>query len=307
MLIRGPSPAAPRVRVDDVDREHASRHAQDRRAVEKARDRFGVERGAHDDQQQILAQALAHLAQHRERQVGVDGALVKLVEHHAADAGELGIAEELAREDALGDDAQARARGDAVLEAHLVADLVPDAPVLFFRDPFGGGAGGDAAGLEHDKVGMRRAEQSRSDDRRGNARGLAGAGFGDEHQRAMRSQRAERRGQVRIDRQWDHCSGRGVDGSSGRSRMTGSPGSAGGAHRPGVCQGRGGGAGGGSPGTPLGGGGGGPRAEDRPAGDRPAAARAARAFRRSGAVAVAAGDRRGRNAGWARAVRDGCG
>ena len=64
----------------------------------------------------------AHVEQQTEAKVGLQVALVKLVEDHEARAGEFRVVLELARQDALGDDLDARPRADPRVEPHAVAD-----------------------------------------------------------------------------------------------------------------------------------------------------------------------------------------
>ena len=63
---------------------------------------------------------------------------------------ELGIIEEPAKEDALGDEEQAGGVRTAAFEADLVANLVSDLGPPFERDAAGGQARGDASWLEDD-------------------------------------------------------------------------------------------------------------------------------------------------------------
>src|SRR5439155_7899029 len=122
------------------------------RAVEEPGDGFGVECGGHDDQQKIRANAGADLAEKRDRQVGVDAALVEFVEDDGADAGEKRIVDELACEDSFGHDPQARAWAYPALKANVVADLVADLPRILLGDALCDGACGDAARLEEEEA-----------------------------------------------------------------------------------------------------------------------------------------------------------
>ena len=73
-------------------------------ADHQRRDARAVERRRHDEQAQVLPQRALRVERQREAEIGVERALVKLVEQHAGDAGKLGIIENHAREHALGDD-----------------------------------------------------------------------------------------------------------------------------------------------------------------------------------------------------------
>ena len=55
------------------------------RVIEQAGERLQIERGGHDQDAQILAQRLLALDAEREAEIGIQAALVKFVEDHAAD------------------------------------------------------------------------------------------------------------------------------------------------------------------------------------------------------------------------------
>ncbi len=67
---------------------------------------------------------LLQLERAGERDVAVEMALVELVEEDRADAGQRGIGEHLAEQHAFGDEADAGARGDDLIEPNLVADFL---------------------------------------------------------------------------------------------------------------------------------------------------------------------------------------
>ncbi len=76
----------------------------DRRIAEERGHGPGVHRGRHDDQDQVVADRLADFLEEGQRQVGVEAPLVELVEHDRADAFEERVGDDLAVEDALGED-----------------------------------------------------------------------------------------------------------------------------------------------------------------------------------------------------------
>ena len=86
----------------------------------------------------------------REAEVGVQAALVILVEQHRGDAVERGVALQHAREHAFGDDLDSRALADARLEPHAVAHSLAGALAERGRHALGDGARREAARLEHD-------------------------------------------------------------------------------------------------------------------------------------------------------------
>lgn len=169
--------------VFDCDREGASGGFEDRRGLfilrEVLRNGGGVQRGGHDDDTQVRPDGGLHFAQHGQGQVGVDAALVKLVEHDAAHAFKEGVVLQPAGEDAFGQDMQPRGFADLALEADGVADFFAEAPAAFAGDARGAGARGDAAGLQHQQ--RLPAHERGVEQGGGDARGLARAGRGDDH------------------------------------------------------------------------------------------------------------------------------
>ncbi len=85
-----------------------------------------VERRRHDHEPQVLAQALLRIERERKAEIGVERALVELVEQHRADPLERGIIENLPREHALGDDLDAGALRDQALQPDAEADRLAD-------------------------------------------------------------------------------------------------------------------------------------------------------------------------------------
>src|SRR5205814_425779 len=83
--------------------------------------RLRIERRGHDDEHQVIADRLADFAEHRDRQIRVDAALVELIEDHAADAVERWVIEQLPCEDSFGHHAQSRVARDAAIEAHVIS------------------------------------------------------------------------------------------------------------------------------------------------------------------------------------------
>ena len=109
-------------------------------------------------------------------------------------------------------------RPNAALAADLVADLAAEFPVVFEGDAGGRGAGGNPARLEHDEPVVVLWQEFLADDGRGNARGLAGAGFGDDDEASMLLQGEEDLRDKWIDRQWLHCWTTGLAESEARSK-----------------------------------------------------------------------------------------
>ncbi len=121
--------------------------AADLRGIRQQRaDRRDVERRRHDQQAQIGAQARLGFQRQRQREIAVERALVKLVEHDRSDAFELGIALQLPQEEPGGDALDPRFRPDAPVEADPVADRFADRLGHQLGHPLGGGPGGEVAG-----------------------------------------------------------------------------------------------------------------------------------------------------------------
>jgi hypothetical protein len=155
------------------DRKGAALAFHHRRIAQKLCHPRAVERRRHDQDLQILAQALLRIAREREAEVGIQGAFMEFIEQHGGDAGQFRIVEHKAGEDALGDDLDAGAarhlRAKAHAQAHRLADRLADS----LRHPLGGRTRGEAARLQHDNLsaagpGLLRQHQW-------NPRGLAGA------------------------------------------------------------------------------------------------------------------------------------
>jgi hypothetical protein len=185
--------------VVEGDGEGAPGGGDDGGVVEEAGDSGGVEGGGHDDEEEVGPDGGADLAEEGEGEVGVEAALVELVEQDGACAFEEGVGEEASGEDALGDDMEAGVAGDAGVEADLVADLASEGPALLVGDAGGGGAGGDAAGLEEDEAGVGGVEEAGGEDRGRDAGGLAGAGGGREDGGAARTEVVEQGGEGGVD------------------------------------------------------------------------------------------------------------
>ena len=86
---------------------HARRVLDHRRVAEQPRDRRAVERRRHREHAQRRRDVSLRIERERKTDVGVQAALVELVEHHRCDAVERGIALQHPREHAFGDDLDA--------------------------------------------------------------------------------------------------------------------------------------------------------------------------------------------------------
>ena len=92
------------------------------------------------------------VARQREPEIGIERALMKFVEQHRGDAVQFGIVEDLPRENAFGDDLDARRARDLRAETHAIADGLADVLAQRLRHAFGAGARRDPARLQHDDL-----------------------------------------------------------------------------------------------------------------------------------------------------------
>ena len=175
------------VEIARLDREHAARRFDHRRAAQPLRHRAGIERRRHGDHAQVLAQRRLRLAHQGEGQVGLQAALVQLVEDHAADAVERRIVLQHPQEEAVGHDLDARARAHLAVEPHAIAHGFADrlASVAAMRR-----AAARAASRRGSSITiLRAAEPRRVEQRQRHARRLAGARRRHQHGGVARRQR----------------------------------------------------------------------------------------------------------------------
>ena len=125
-----PSPAGPRtpslaaLRVAGLDGKAQARRGDHRRALQQPRQRGAIQRGGHHQDPQVGRQVALGIQDEGEAGIGLQAALVELVEDHQADAIQRRVPLQLAGEDALGDHLDPRARPHAGVEAHAIAHRV---------------------------------------------------------------------------------------------------------------------------------------------------------------------------------------
>jgi hypothetical protein len=115
----------------------------------------------------------------------MDVPLVKFIEQHCSNPFEKRIVEELPREDAFRENAQARVAADAPVEAYVIADFSTQFPSPLIGDARCRGPRRHAPRLEHYDVGVIRVENISREQCRRNARRFAGAGLGNEDEGAV--------------------------------------------------------------------------------------------------------------------------
>ena len=167
-------------------------HVDDRTPVEITRHGFGIERRRHHDEAEIVSRA-PRLSRERNREIGMNAALVKLVEHDCAKVREEGIALHPRGQDAFGDDEQPRIVRETVIETDLPADLTAERPAALGRDPGGDRPRGQTPRLKQDDGAVGR-------ERRRHARGLARARRGGDDDRSRPPQIVDDAIDERVDR-----------------------------------------------------------------------------------------------------------
>ncbi|GFF08378.1 hypothetical protein SM139_3440, partial [Stenotrophomonas maltophilia] len=167
-------------------REMADRHrvaaalaAQPRR-IEEACQALAIQRGRHHYQAQVIAQLRLHVQRQRQAEVTAEMALVEFVEQDRTDLFQHRVVLQHAGQDAFGDDFNAGACRDLVLEADAVADRAAD---LFAQLPCHeqrGATCGDPARLQQDDFPA--LQPWRVEQGQWHLGGLAGARRGFQHQ-----------------------------------------------------------------------------------------------------------------------------
>jgi hypothetical protein len=167
--------------------------------AEQRRDACAVERRRHDQDAQLVAQQLLRLQREREPQVGVQAALVVLVEEHGAERLQCRIVLQHPRQHALGHDLHARAGPDARLVADAVADRLADLLAERRGEPSRRGAGSQPSGLEHEDAAP--LQPGRVEQRQRHARRLPRSGRRLQHGARARLQRLTQGRERLVDRE----------------------------------------------------------------------------------------------------------
>src|SRR5262249_12106032 len=140
--------------VANVDGEHPAFAVKARASAEVTEEALRRERGGHDDELEFRPHRLLDEAEHAEGEVGLDTALVELVEDHQGDIGQKGVLLQAAQENAGSDGDDACARPDLTVEANLIADVAADILTALDGHAPRGSASGETARLdEEDRTG----------------------------------------------------------------------------------------------------------------------------------------------------------
>ncbi len=175
--------------IAGLDREGAAGALDHRRVAEELADARAVERRRHDQELEVLAQALLHVARQRQAEVGIERALVELVEQHGGDALERGIVEDQAREHALGHDLDAR-RAPRLWSRSARGSRRSRRPLRPASPPCARPRRARRAGAARARGASCPCAQGSAREHERHPRGLAGAGRGDQHRGVCRAQSA---------------------------------------------------------------------------------------------------------------------
>ena len=186
--------------VANFDWEGAALAGDDGAVAEVRRDRAGVHRGGHDHHFEFGPHRLSQQADHAEGEVGVDAALVELVEHDGGDALQERVVVQQPQQDAGGDGEAAGVRPGLAVEADVVAEGAAEGRPVFRRHPPRRRPRGEASRLQHEhEPGLNGEEGGR------HAGGLAGPGRGAQHDGPRLAQCGEQGGQDGIDGKGNAC------------------------------------------------------------------------------------------------------
>lgn len=158
---------------------------------EEVLDAGDVERGGHNNDEQIGTCGFLDLEGAGECDVAVEVSLVKFVEDDGVDACELRIVEHLAEENALSDVPDARARRGDIVETDLVTDFLAELCVAILGNPRGEHSSWQPAWLEDDDLTV--SETATVKEHLGDLGGLAGASGGGDDEAALRCRSGEQR------------------------------------------------------------------------------------------------------------------
>jgi len=161
-------------KIFDVHREGAALRFEDDARRKIFFDAGDVERGGHDDDEQIGSGSFLDLQGASESDVAVEVAFVKFVKENGGDAGEFGVVEHLPEDDAFGDVPDSGLRRGDIVEPDLVTDFLADFAAARLCDPTGEHSRREATRLEDDDFAG--AELVAVEEKLGNLSGLTGAG-----------------------------------------------------------------------------------------------------------------------------------
>ncbi len=122
-------------RVFDRDRMQPPFGHDHGTAAEKSRNRRRIDRRGHDGDAQIPPRSALEPPQKRQRDIGIQMAFVKLIQNDDACARKLRVGQKPARQNALGQETDARSRTSNFFEPDLVSDHLAGPLSEFLRNP----------------------------------------------------------------------------------------------------------------------------------------------------------------------------
>jgi hypothetical protein len=134
------------------DGKGAARAFDDGRRVEEFRNARAVNCRRHDEKTQIFAQGALRIERKRKPEIGVERALMELVEKHRAHAFERWVVEDHPGENAFSDDFDARFRRMQRFHPHAEADRLADFLAKRRRHPLRRRPRRKASGLEQQEL-----------------------------------------------------------------------------------------------------------------------------------------------------------
>ena len=188
------------------DRMRPSLALDDGTAIQQRRHARAIQRRRHDENTQVVAQALLTIARQRQPQVGVQRPLVEFVEQDRGDTIERGISEDHAVEHTLGDNLDAGARTHLGAKPRPQADGAARRLSKGPRHPIRRPARRDAPRLQHQDFAS--GEPRRIQQRQWQSRRLSRPRWRDKHGRGARGEGGAHFGQHGIDGKWRrelHC------------------------------------------------------------------------------------------------------
>jgi len=136
--------------ISHFQRVQAAWHVHHGTGVQERGDRPAVKRRRHDEDPQIVARE-PRLLRERDGEIGVNAALMKLVEHDGAKRGEQRILLQTRRQHAFGRDEEPGSRPEPPLVSNVPADLLANAPATLGRDALRDRPSGHAPRLQENQ------------------------------------------------------------------------------------------------------------------------------------------------------------
>ena len=180
---------------DGIGPPHALDH---RRAQQRGKSR-AIQRGAHRQQPQFRPQIALHIEAERDGDIGVEVALMRLVEEHRRHAIQPGVGLQAPHQQALGHHLHPHGGAGHTVEPGGQADALAQRLAQQFRHAPRGGAGGHAAWLQHQNFLPRSPGLIHQHQR--HKGGFARTRGRDQHGRCAGAQRVEQRRQRLLHRQ----------------------------------------------------------------------------------------------------------